>query len=87
MTYFVQDWVIKDASSNLRNEQLTTTHPLHPLPSTNFCDLFQGWGTVVFLSMMCMYTETFPLSVMAPNAIMGIYGILFGGIHSAKQTI
>ena len=35
-------------------------------------DLFQGCGAVVFISTM---------SVIAPNAIMVVCGILFGGIH------
>ena len=30
--------------------------------------------------MMCMWTETFHVSVIAPNDIM-VYGILFGGMH------
>ena len=30
---------------------------------------------------MCMYFETFHISVIAPNATMVIYGILFGDMH------
>ena len=48
-----------------------------------FCDLFQRWDAVVyiFLSMMCMYIETFHVSVIASNATMVVCGILFCGIH------
>ena len=35
---------------------------------------------VVFISMMCMYIETFHVSVIAPNGTMVVYEILFGGM-------
>ena len=72
MTFFVQNWVGKDAFCYLRNEQL------NPLM---FCDLFQRWGAVVFVSMTCIYIGTFHVSVRAQNATMVIYGTLFGGMH------
>ena len=31
--------------------------------------------------MMCMYTETFHVSVIASNATTVVCGILFGGMH------
>ena len=31
--------------------------------------------------MMCMEIKTFHISVIAPNATIVIYGILFGGMH------
>ena len=38
--------------------------------------------------MMCMYIETFHVSIIAPNAAMIIYWILFGGMHpTEKRTI
>ena len=35
--------------------------------------------------MMCMYIETFHLSVIVSNAIMVVYGRLFGGIHPDER--
>ena len=32
--------------------------------------------------MICMYINTFHVSVISPNATLVIYGILFGGIHT-----
>ena len=37
--------------------------------------------------MMCMQTETFHVSTIASNAIMVIYGILFGGVHPIEMAI
>ena len=37
--------------------------------------------------MMCMYIETFHVSVIARNAIIVVYGILFGGMHPAAFVI
>ena len=34
--------------------------------------------------MLCMSIETFPVSVIAPDVTIVVYGILFGGIHSTK---
>ena len=68
LTLVVRDWVVKDVSCYLRNERLT------PTPSIS------GGGAVVFISMVYM-TETFPVSVIAPNTTMILYGILCGGIH------
>ena len=42
--------------------------------------LFGSMHHVVFISMTYMKIEMFPVSVVAPNATMVIYGILFGGI-------
>ena len=35
----------------------------------------------VFIFMICMYTETFPESIIAPKTTMVVYGILVSGIH------
>ena len=43
--------------------------------------IFGGMHPIVFISMMSMYIETFPVSVIAPTATMGVYGIIFGGVH------
>ena len=42
--------------------------------------LFGGMHPV-FIFMMCMQIEMFPVSVIAPNVTIVIYGILFGGMH------
>ena len=44
---------------------------------------------MVFISMICVQTKTFVVSVVAQNAIMFVYGILFGGIHqeSSQKTL
>ena len=36
---------------------------------------------VIFISMMCVYIESFSVSVIAPHAGMVFYGILFGGMQ------
>ena len=69
MTYLVQNRVVKDASCYLRNEQLNLPFSLI---------YFKG---EVFLSTMCMQIETFHVSIIAQNATMVIYRILFGGMH------
>ena len=42
--------------------------PSPPPPLLKFCDLFQGWGVVVFISMVYKCGETLPVSVIAQDA-------------------
>ena len=49
--------------------------------SPNFCDLLQGRGAVVYISMMCMLIEMIHVSVTVPNGTIVVWGILFGGVH------
>ena len=42
--------------------------------------LFGGMHPV-FISMMCMQIEMFPVSAIAPNVTMVICGILLGSMH------
>ena len=44
---------------------------------------------MVFISMICVQTKTFVVSVVAQNDIMFVHGILLGGIHqeSSQKTL
>ena len=50
----------------------------------DFCDLFPGWGAVVFMSITRTYIEMFPVSVIDSNTTLVMYNKLFGGIHPIK---
>ena len=63
----------QDASFYLRNEQLN-------LP---FSVIYFKGRCCNILSMMCMYIETFYISITAPNATMVVYGVLFGVMYPA----
>ena len=73
-----------DTLCYFQNEQLNQLPPHASILS----DLFEMWGDVVFISMICVQTKTFVVSVVAQNAIMFVYGILFGGLHqeSSQKT-
>ena len=55
--FFGVNRVVKEASYYLKNKQL------NPLPI--FYELFQRWGAVACLSMLCMQNQTFHVSVIA----------------------
>ena len=50
-------------------------------PKCYYGILFGGMHPVVFISMMCMWIETFHVSIIASNATMIVCGILFSGMH------
>ena len=37
--------------------------------------------------MVCMYIETLPVPVIAPNATLVVYGILFGGMFNMLTLV
>ena len=41
---------------------------------------------VVFISMICIQTDTFHVLSIAPNVTVVVYGILFSGVLPLRQT-